>query len=107
MLGAAAGMSAFAFLSPLRALAADDRGDDEPQRSTVVGIVRTPRGGGFWLLTADGQVIPNGDAVGFNPQPTPPAQPVPFVGLATTPTGQGLWLLNKNGDVVAVGDARI
>jgi len=69
---------------------------------TNPGPPRKPRSG-YWMLSADGQVFPFGDA-------GPLAGATPTVGtdevdLEPTPTGNGAWLVDATGRVTPTGDA--
>ncbi len=73
--------------------------------SPVVGIVRTPDGGGYWEVAADGGVFSFGDARFFGSMGGMPlAQPV--VGMAASPDGGGYWEVAADGGVFSFGDAR-
>src|SRR5581483_8184447 len=91
-------------------------------------MASTPTGQGYWIATADGRVLPFGDAVlysatggpltdtassalagasGARPgtgaagKPTPPA--TPMVAIAAPPDGRGYWLLARDGGVFSFG----
>jgi lysophospholipase L1-like esterase len=79
-------------------------GSSATATSKVVGVAEVPGGGGYWMVTAAGTVLPFGDAATF---PTLPASVLgsPVVGIAATPEGQGYWLVTSNGGVFSFGDA--
>ena len=70
-----------------------------------VAVAPTSDGKGFWVASTDGNVAPEGDALGHG---TATAYPLaaPVVGIATTATGGGYWLLGSDGGVFSFGDAR-
>lgn len=64
---------------------------------------QNPAGSGYWLVTADGQVlnygVPSyGDLAGHHLN-------APIVGITPTPDGQGYWLIGADGGVFSFGDA--
>ncbi|MGH8990316.1 MAG: hypothetical protein ACRDZ7_02175, partial [Acidimicrobiia bacterium] len=78
---------------------------------TIVGMVPTTSGGGYWLAATDGRVFAFGDAL---PRGATPGQAVvgavgavkpaaPIVSIAAHPDGRGYWLLGADGGVFAVG----
>ena len=68
------------------------------------GTIAVPQGDGYWLATADGQVLPFGDARSFGtPQGRLAGRSV--VGMAGTPDGDGYWVLASDGTLFAFGDA--
>jgi hypothetical protein len=64
----------------------------------------TPDGGGYWLVSADGGVLTEGDA-GFYGSAGGMALSSPVVGTAATPDGHGYWLAGRDGGVMTFGDA--
>ena len=70
----------------------------------VVGMARTPDGGGYWLVGADGGVFSFGDA-GFYGSTGGMTLNKPIVGMAATPDGGGYWLVASDGGVFSFGDA--
>ena len=61
--------------------------------------------GGYWLVRADGRVLPFGNA----PDELAPSGPRvrrAAVGIARTPTGNGYWVVGADGAVGTFGDAR-
>jgi hypothetical protein len=70
----------------------------------IVGIARTPDGGGYWLVAADGGIFTFGDArfAGSLGNLTLNA---PIVGMAATPDGGGYWLVAADGGIFTFGDA--
>ena len=70
----------------------------------IVAIVRTPDGGGYWLVGADGGVFAFGDATFYGSLAnTHLARPI--VAAIPTPGGGGYWLVGADGGVFAFGDA--
>ena len=74
------------------------------QGSAVTSAVRTPDGGGYWILLANGTVYNYGDANylgsatglgGLNPATT----------IYATADGGGYWLASASGAVDSYGDA--
>jgi hypothetical protein len=84
-----------------------------PLAAPIVGIARTPDGGGYWLVAADGGVFAFGDAnfygntytVGLTGLSGSHPLAAPIVGIAPTPDGGGYWLIGADGGVFAFGDA--
>ena len=70
----------------------------------MVGMARTPTGGGYWLTDEGGGIFPFGDARYFGSTAAITLRH-PIVGMATTPTGSGYWLADSHGGVFAFGDA--
>lgn len=68
----------------------------------VVGIAATPDGLGYWLITASGRLVADGDARGFRGAPVAPSPAVAFIPSAD---GRGGLVLRSNGSLVAVGTA--
>ena len=70
----------------------------------IVGTAATPSGGGYWTVTAAGEVVAHGDASLFG---RPDARPGhdPIIALAGTSTGSGYWLVTLRGTVIPFGDA--
>ncbi|HET9058419.1 MAG TPA: hypothetical protein VFN61_00745 [Acidimicrobiales bacterium] len=77
----------------------------------VVGIAPTPDGGGYWVVTANGDVYSFGDASQFCAgQICPSLDSVPAAGaqvvaVAADPTGYGYWLVGADGTVYPEGGA--
>jgi hypothetical protein len=71
----------------------------------IVGMARTPRSRGYWLVAADGGVFSFGDARFRGSTATLPLRR-PIIGMATTRTGSGYWLVASDGGVFSFGDAR-
>ncbi len=76
----------------------------ESQQPSVVGIARTPDGGGYWMVAADGRVYNYGDARYYG-SAYGLALKGPIVGIAATPSGNGYWLVAADGGVFDYGDA--
>jgi hypothetical protein len=60
---------------------------------------------GYWLIAADGNVYPFGDASFHGSLAGVPTNR-PVAGAVATPTGQGYWLVGVDGGVFSFGDAR-
>jgi hypothetical protein len=74
----------------------------------VVGMAVTPRGNGYWEVTADAHVYSFGGAAAI----AAPGSGIftvfpnrPIVGMAATPDGRGYWLVGADGGVFTFGDA--
>jgi len=76
----------------------------ETQQPTIVSVARTPDGGGYWIVVADGRVYNYGDAGNFG-SAYGLALKGQIVGIAATPTGNGYWLVASDGGVFGYGDA--
>jgi N-acetylmuramoyl-L-alanine amidase len=76
-------------------------------RERVASFVTTSRGPttGYWSATADGRVIPFGDAESLGSMAGTPLNGS-IVGMAATPSGKGYWLLGSDGGIFSFGDAR-
>jgi RHS repeat-associated protein len=70
----------------------------------VVGIVTTPDGGGYWLVSAKGNIWNYGDAT-WHGSAGSLRLPAAVVAIAATPDGAGYWLVDAKGDVYNFGDA--
>ncbi|MFC6082656.1 C40 family peptidase [Sphaerisporangium aureirubrum] len=71
----------------------------------IVGTATTPRGEGYWLAGADGEVFAYGDAKYFGSMEGRPLKQ-PVVGIVPTASGDGYWLAAADGAIFAFGDAR-
>jgi hypothetical protein len=76
----------------------------ETQQPSIVGVARTPDGGGYWMVAADGRVYNYGDARYYG-SAYGLALKGHIVGIAATPTGNGYWLVGSDGGVFDYGDA--
>jgi hypothetical protein len=70
----------------------------------IVGMAKTPDGGGYWMVASDGGIFAFGDA-GFYGSAGNLVLNQPIVGMATTPDGGGYWLVAADGGIFAYGDA--
>ena len=70
----------------------------------VVSMAADPRGAGYWMVAADGDVIGYGGASAYG-SAVASGFHAPFAGIAATPDGLGYWLVDVNGTVFAFGDA--
>jgi hypothetical protein len=59
---------------------------------------------GYWVATADGRVLPYGEAESFGSMAGVVLN-APMAGMAPTPKGKGYWLLGGDGGVFTFGDA--
>ena len=59
---------------------------------------------GYWVVTADGQVVAFGDAVDHG-QLHPDRLPAPIADIAARADGAGTWLLDRDGVVFVLGAA--
>ncbi len=66
----------------------------------------TSTGGGYWIVTATGQVTAYGPAQSFGSISSLGITVHDIVGIAPTPTDKGYWLVGADGGVFAFGDAR-
>jgi hypothetical protein len=71
----------------------------------TVGIAATPDGGGYWVVTAGGQVTAEGDATGYGSLDVGSLN-APILGITATPDAKGYWLVGADGGVFAFGDAQ-
>lgn len=72
--------------------------------SPISGIVSAP-GGGAWLFTRSGDVLPVGGAVSFGSPALAGISSPEITGMRPTIDGLGYWLVNRYGEVYAYGDA--
>lgn len=77
----------------------------QPLDAPVVAMAAHPGEGGYWLLTADGTVLPYGIAAHYGDLAR--QRPSPLVGLDTAPDGNGYRLLVSDGDLAGFGSATI
>ena len=70
----------------------------------VAGMARTPDGGGYWLVGADGGIFTFGNARFYGSEAGQGVQ-TPFVGVAPTPDGHGYWVAGESGNIYNFGDA--
>jgi len=59
---------------------------------------------GYWTATADGRVLPFGDAPAYGSMAGTMLSAA-IVGMAVTPSGKGYWLLGADGGIFSFGDA--
>jgi N-acetylmuramoyl-L-alanine amidase len=90
--------------STARTVAAAAASPANAYAAVPVGVALTKTGRGFWVAEANGDVIPEGDAV-FYGDPASVNLAGPITGISATPTGHGYWLLEGNGGVFSYGDA--
>jgi hypothetical protein len=76
-----------------------------PLNQPIVGIARTPDGGGYWEVAADGGIFAFGDATFYGSMGGVPLNQ-PVVGIASTPDGRGYWEVAADGGIFAFGDAK-
>jgi hypothetical protein len=70
----------------------------------VTSAVRTPDGKGYWILFADGEVVPFGDAVGHG-DPAGTLGGDQASAIFATADGAGYWVATAEGSVHPYGDA--
>jgi len=66
----------------------------------AVAIAADPLGPGYWVLFADGRVVPHGTATG-----SAPAVAARTTALAAYPTGKGFWRERRSGSTAGFGSA--
>ena len=71
----------------------------------MTSAVRTPDGGGYWILTANGTVYNYGDAVNYGDAAGAFGGLNPATAIFTTSDGAGYWIASANGTVDQYGDA--
>jgi hypothetical protein len=71
----------------------------------VVGIAPRPKGDGYWLANAAGDVSPHGAAESYGSL-AGTALNAPIAHIVATRDGKGYWLVAADGGVFAFGDAR-
>jgi hypothetical protein len=76
-------------------------------RGKVAAMVTAVHGPttGYWTATADGRVLPFGDAPALGSM-AGKYLAGGIVGMASTPSGAGYWLLGSDGGIFSFGDAR-
>jgi hypothetical protein len=72
----------------------------------VRGIVAAP-GGGVWLFTVTGAVIPAGGAVSYGSPAQAGDGSIDVIAMTPTVDGRGYWLLDSAGQVLPYGDAAL
>jgi hypothetical protein len=72
---------------------------------SIVAVVSTPSGKGYWLVSARGRVFPQGDAKALG-DASGLRLASPIVDAAGSPSGNGLYLLGGDGGIFTYGDAR-
>jgi hypothetical protein len=73
--------------------------------ASMIGIIPSSSGNGYWLVGEDGGVFAFGDAPFRGSLGGMPLS-APIVALAPTITNNGYWLLGRDGAVYAFGDAQ-
>jgi hypothetical protein len=77
-----------------------------PQSLPITAAVATPDGGGYWILEANGQVFPFGDATNLgSPPPGSAGGFDPAASMFATSDGSGYWVVTALGKVYNFGDA--
>ena len=71
----------------------------------VVGMASTPTGGGYWEVTASGEVYAFVDATDDGSAASIHLA-APVVGMAAAPTGNGYWEVAADGGIFSFGSAR-
>jgi hypothetical protein len=70
----------------------------------IVGMARTPSGGGYWEVASDGGIFTFGNAGFFGSMGGKPLN-APVVGMAATADGGGYWEVAADGGIFSFGDA--
>ena len=73
------------------------------RQDPIVAATATPDGRGYWMVTANGGVLPFGDAASFGSVRKPFTGRV--VAIVATPDGNGYWIACRSGKVYNFGDA--
>ena len=71
----------------------------------MTSAVRTPNGGGYWILTANGHVYNYGNAANYGDAAGAFGGLNPTTAIFTTSDGAGYWIAAANGAVDQFGDA--
>ena len=71
----------------------------------MTSAVRTPNGGGYWILTANGTVYAYGDAGNYGDGAGSFGGFNPATAILTTSDGDGYWIASANGTMDPYGDA--
>ena len=74
-------------------------------RASVVGLVASNSGNGYWEVASDGEVASFGSTPYLGSMASK-ALNAPIVGMAATNDGGGYWLVAADGGIFAFGDAR-
>jgi hypothetical protein len=75
-----------------------------PLNQPVVGMARTPDGGGYWLVASDGGIFSFGDAHFYGSMGGTPLN-APIVSMIATHSGHGYWMVASDGGIFSFGDA--
>ena len=73
--------------------------------SPVTSAVRTQDGNGYWILLANGTVLPFGDAITLGGAQGSTSALNPATAIFATQSGLGYWVATANGAVANFGDA--
>jgi hypothetical protein len=73
-------------------------------KHSIVGMVATPDGGGYWEVASDGGIFNFGNA-GFHGSMGGSSLNRPIVGMAVMPDGGGYWEVASDGGIFSFGDA--
>jgi hypothetical protein len=73
--------------------------------SSVIAIIATPDGKGYWLVTSSGAVSSYGDANSYGSAAEGSVDGT-IVAMAVTNNGHGYWLVSSTGQVLGFGHAR-
>ncbi|MEM9035713.1 MAG: S8 family serine peptidase [Actinomycetota bacterium] len=79
-------------------------GTDVASGRLDVGAALTAEHEGYWIVTADGEVFPYGDAIDWG-EPTLAAGAT-VVAIEPAPDGRGYWIASSDGAVLPFGSAR-
>ncbi|MGH9297637.1 MAG: hypothetical protein ACRDZP_06620 [Acidimicrobiales bacterium] len=78
--------------------------DSKTTKCETIALEDMPRGGGYWLATSFGKVLPFGTAT-FHGDKSATKLTKPIVAMRRTPTGLGYWLAGAAGNCYQFGDA--
>ena len=93
-------------VTALGAAPADGPSGQPPAPSVPAGMAATRDGQGYWVVSSDGTVAAEGDAISHGSVGAAVLGPFrSIVGVAATPDGGGYWLAADDGSVFAFGDA--
>ena len=76
-----------------------------PSRTYVTAIASSPNGAGFWAVTGNGSVLPEGNVPYLGGRDSEWLKK-PIVAAAASPSGYGYYLVSRGGKVYTFGDAR-
>ena len=92
--------------APCTPSAAGSFGSSTDTTSPATAMAATPNGGGYWIVTRNGNVFAFGEATWRGSLPfigVAPSSPV--IGIVPTADDLGYWLIGSDGGIFAFGDA--